>query len=419
MQSIKSPQKKIRVLFLNDTARNGGPGRSLATLLGRLDTDRIERLVLLPREGVIADHLRTRQVADQLIFLPQFVENPIEPWNRSIERSDFDALWFQKAYRFAGNMVRGALSIQKIAALAEEKRCHLLYCNGTSANFAGALASLLDARLPVLWHARYTSIAKPLAPLHRALTSTSIVRKIVCVSRATADLFDFCREKVRVVHNAIETDEFMGPSPVLRLRSGLHLSAETCIFGSHGRILPSKGYKAMIEAAHLALQKMSPEEQNRCHFVILGDTPDDFRINHLAECQSLAHELGIAHKVSFLGFQSDIRPFIGDIDVAVVPSLYPDPFPRSVLESMALAKPVIAFNLGGIVEMIENGKNGTLLDSSSLPTQSLAAAYLMYLRNPLLRKEQGEAGRKKVLEQFDAKTHAEIIQQEIFQILMS
>jgi hypothetical protein len=96
----------VRVLFINDTARNGGPGRSLHSILRFLDPAVVHRAVVLPRDGAIAELLARDGVADELIFEPDLVENPIEPWDRAMERRDFDAPGVLKAARFAGNVVK-------------------------------------------------------------------------------------------------------------------------------------------------------------------------------------------------------------------------------------------------------------------------------------------------------------------------
>src|SRR5579864_796269 len=93
------PSRKVRVLFINDTARNGGPGRSLHSILKFLDPAVVHRAVVLPRSGAIADLLSRDRVTEELHFEPNLVENPIEPWNRAMERSDFDAPLARKGLR--------------------------------------------------------------------------------------------------------------------------------------------------------------------------------------------------------------------------------------------------------------------------------------------------------------------------------
>jgi glycosyltransferase involved in cell wall biosynthesis len=402
----------LRVLFINDTARNGGPGRSLYTILKFLDPRVIHRTVVLPRRGPVSDLLERARAADEVIVEPNLVENPIEPWSRAMSREDFDAPCGLRSLRLLGNVARAARGFGRLSKLAERGGYDLIYCNGTSADFAGGILSAATS-VPALWHVRYTSIPRLVAPIHRLLSSSAGVRRIVCVSRAAAALFPHCREKIRVVHNAVDTDDFSPSKVVPRLRHELGIGTDAIVFGSHGRVLRRKGYVEFLRAAKQALARMTADEAARARFVVIGDTPEDFFPDHLAECRELARSSGIADKVHFLGFQADVRPYVADFDVAVVPSIYPDPLPRSVIESMAMGKPVIGFDVGGVSEMIDDGVTGTLVPSSPPDVGELAAQMLRYQRHPELRTRQGAAARAHVERSFDARGHARAIQDEI------
>ncbi|HEY8080120.1 MAG TPA: glycosyltransferase family 4 protein, partial [Labilithrix sp.] len=239
------------------------------------------------------------------------------------------------------------------------------------------------------------------------------VRRILCVSKASAGLFPHCPEKVRVIHNALDVGEFDMRGVVPCLRKELALPPGTVVFGSQGRILPRKGYVEMVRAAKLALARMTDAEKKSVHFAVLGDTPDDIRPDHLAECRALVHELGLAERFTFLGFKSDVKPYVADFDVAVVPSVYADPLPRAVIESMALGKPVIAFDVGGVAEMLREGETGALVRGVPPDVDGLATQYLRYLRDPALRETQGRAGRVRVERDFDGSRQARKIQDEI------
>src|ERR1700722_5213578 len=80
------PAAPVRVLFINDTSRNGGPGRSLHSILRFLDPAGVSRAVGLPRMGAMAEPRALDAVAAELLFEPDLVENPIEPWHRAMER---------------------------------------------------------------------------------------------------------------------------------------------------------------------------------------------------------------------------------------------------------------------------------------------------------------------------------------------
>ncbi len=417
-----APARPVRVLFINDTARNGGPGRSLHSILKFLDPRVAYRAVVLPREGAIAELLRRDGVADELIFEPNLVENPIEPWARAMERSDFDASLPRKAARLAGNVVKATRAMARLSSLVREGRFDLVYCNGTNADFAGGLLTRMTG-VPALWHVRYTSIPPVVSALHRGLSGSAGVRRIVCVSRSAAALFPHCPDKVRVIHNALDVGAFDPTQVRGTLRSELGLPSNAIVFGSHGRVLRRKGYVEMVRAARLALDTMDPGTRERVFFVVVGDTPEDFRPDHVEECRHLAASLGLSDRFRMLGFRSDVRPLVADFDVAVVPSVYADPLPRAVIESMAMGKPVVAFAVGGVVEMLDD-KTGELVafepahggkgeGASPEAVARLADAFVRYAGDPALRARQGIASRERVVREFDARAHARRIQREI------
>ncbi len=411
----------VRVLFINDTARNGGPGRSLHSILKFLDPRVVNRTVVLPRAGAISELLARDAVADEILFEPNLVENPIEPWARPMERADFDAPAALKAARLAGNVFKATRGLGTLAAFIRRGRFDLIYCNGTNADFAGGALALVTG-VPALWHVRYTSIPGAVGGVHRRLSGSAGVRRIVCVSGAAAALFTHCAAKVRVIHNALDVGDFDPTRVRGTLRAELGLPADAVVLGSHGRVLRRKGYVEMVRAARLTLDRLGADERARVAFVVVGDTPEDYRPDHVEECRALVAELGMGGRFHMLGFRADVRPLVADFDVAVVPSVYADPLPRAVIESMAMGKPVVAFDVGGVAEMLEHGVTGELVGfepsvrgegASDAAVERLARALVRYVGDGEMRARQGRAARELVLRDFDARAHARRIQDEI------
>jgi glycosyltransferase involved in cell wall biosynthesis len=403
--------RRLRVLFVNDTSRNGGPGSTLLYILKFLDPSIVHRSVVVPRDGVVASRLRQQGVTEDLWFEPNLIENLVEPWDRAIERGDFEAPRVVRGVRALGNVARAATGMARLAARVRRGRYDVIFCNGTSANFAGAALGTLVG-VPVVWHVFYTHVARPLVPLHSRLARTAAVRSILCVSGPTARLFDRSAPgKVRIVHDSIDVHEFAVDGP-RALRAELGLRSNVVIFGSQGRIVRRKGYVEMIRAARLALDSLTTDDQERIRFVVIGDTPQDVAVDHLAECRGLVRQLGLEHHFRFLGFRADIQALVRDFDVTVVPSVYEDPLPRATFEAMALAKPVVAFSVGGIVEMVEPCRTG-LLAGNPPDVPLMAEHFVTYFRSPGLRMAHGHAGRSVVERRFDARPHAQVIQREI------
>jgi hypothetical protein len=150
-------RRKVRVLFINDTARNGGPGRSLFYILKFLDPAVVHRAVVLPRPGVISELYESRGVTEDLLFENDLVENPVEPWNRPMERVDFDASLPVQGVRAVGNVLRATRAMVRLTGVIRRGMFDLVYCNGTNADFAGGALARMSG-VPVIWHVLFCCV---------------------------------------------------------------------------------------------------------------------------------------------------------------------------------------------------------------------------------------------------------------------
>ena len=158
-----------------------------------------------------------------------------------------------------------------------------------------------------------------------------------------------------------------------------------------GRLLLDKGIAEYVEAARIVRAK-HPEAR----FQLLGGSGDD---NPSAVPQSELARSGAESIVEFLGVQDDVRPFIAAADCIVLPS-YREGLPRSLLEGAAMARPLIASDVPGCREVVDQGVNGLLCEVRS--TASLAAAMEQMLAMSVAeRSAMGAAGRRKVETEFD------------------
>jgi glycosyltransferase involved in cell wall biosynthesis len=408
-----TPPRKLRVLFINDTSRNGGPGKTLLDIVKFLDPARIHRTVLIPRQGIVSQRLLDNKAVDHLFFAPGMIEHIFAPWSRSVERKDLAAPWPLKLLRACGNVLRAMAALIRLSRTVKRDGFDVIFCNGTMANFAGgALAAITG--VPAIWHVLYTSVGAAMRGVHARLASGRNVKAIICVSQPTARQFGPCREKIRLIHDAIDIDEFDARMTGAVLRKELGLDESAIIFGSHGRILPRKGYIELIRAARIVFDRLGEDDRARCHFAVVGDTPQDMRTDHLEECRSLVRELRLEGRVHFIGFRANVVSYIADFDIAVVPSIYQDPLPLAVLEAMAMSKPVVAFDVGGMAEMIVDGVNGRLAPGSPPDIEALADVCLGYVADAGMRQRHGAAARQRIEREFNARTHARLIEDELF-----
>ena len=102
----------------------------------------------------------------------------------------------------------------------------------------------------------------------------------------------------------------------------------------------------------------------------------------------------------FLGYRDDIEELIQTFDLAVFPSLW-EGLPLAILEVMACGKPVVATDVGGNRQLLEEGNCGLIVPVAQ--TEPLAEAILSLLRNQNLAKEMGQRAKKLVYEKYDSK----------------
>src|SRR6185436_14775046 len=98
--------------------------------------------------------------------------------------------------------------------------------------------------------------------------------------------------------------------------------------------------------------------------------------DYAASLRTLAAELGLAHRVDFVGFVADVNAEFARLDVLVVPSLVPEGFGLTVVEGMAAGVPVIAPDAGGPAEVITDGVDGVLVPAGDTAALATALARL-------------------------------------------
>ncbi len=410
-----------RVLFINHSIRDGGPGRSLFYLLKFLDRTRLTPYVLIPKDDVFSDWLRSAGMYENVITDQRFPENLKRPRlgaPRKGAGSGLFSTYHDKLLHFL-SVLLNILDLLSLVVtsplLLKRNRINVIYCNGTQAKVVGALMGVINW-CPVIWHVRNIQQTKLLGSVINTLARLPVVRRIICVSGAAADQFPRGREKLVVIHNGIDIGDYDPASTSGEIRSAYGLTDGTVVVGSTGRIVPRKGYEMFIEAAGIALGGLG-DRRNDVKFVIVGDTPYFFREDHLGKLKKMVMDAGLEDSFIFTGFKKDVRPFLKDFDIFVIPSSYPDPFPRSVIEAMSFGLPVVGFRAGGIVESVDDGVTGILSEPGSI--RKMADAVLRLTADEGLRESMGRAGRERVKEKFSAQAVALKIEGIILEVSSS
>ena len=208
--------------------------------------------------------------------------------------------------------------------------------------------------------------------------SRSIERKITDEHRTGAP--------VRLIYNGVDLQRYDHQEPCASIRDEYGLEAGSRIVGVVARLEPEKGHQTLIEAWPHVLRE-APD----AYLLIVGEgSRRDF-----LEQWAAAHR--VAHRVVFTGRRDDIPAVTAALDVAVLPS-WREAQGLSILEAMAMSRPVVASDVGGIPEMIEDGVTGLLVEHDN--PVALAAAIVRLLKDRTYAATIAKAGHDLVQDRF-------------------
>lgn len=226
-------------------------------------------------------------------------------------------------------------------------------------------------------------------------------------------------ERCRTVYNGVDTEHFRNSNGKRQARD---IRRKRLLFV--GRVSPEKGVHVLLEAFQHVIEKYPDTEleivgpQGIPPFGSIVGLSDERRIKELARFYSMSYRSylqdslcsGLSSQVFFTGSvpHLDLPEYYRQADILINPSLY-EAFGMTLVESMACQLPVIATRVGGMVEIVEDGKSGLLVEPDN--ASDLARAILNLLSNEGLRKTMGIAGRKRAVESFSYEMTAESLRQ--------
>jgi glycosyltransferase involved in cell wall biosynthesis len=154
-----------------------------------------------------------------------------------------------------------------------------------------------------------------------------------------------------------------------------------------GRLTREKGHAVLLRAMARVVQMIGEARLSIC-----GQGPEEERLRRQAA------EAGIAERVEFAGFVADVRPALAAAEVVVMPSLS-EGLGVAALEGMAMAKPVVATDAGGLPESVVDGETGVVVPAGE--AEALAEAMVALLADPDRAQRMGRAGRGRALAHYD------------------
>ena len=376
-------QRRIRVLFIDHTAKLGGGELALAALIRHLDSGLIEHSVLLLEAGPLVEMLRS------------FTSVAIEPLSGELREARKDQLVSSKreTLRKSVELLRYAW---RLSRTIKRSKVDLVHTNSLKSDILGGLASRL-AGVRVVWHVRDRIEADYLpgrvVKIFRRL-ARMIPHAIIANSRATLDTLQLSpndqaptrtpwKRLSRVVHDGFDFS-MVSEMPV---RTDF-----TIRVGLIGRISPWKGQDVFLRAAAIVHHAFPQVRFQIIGSAMFGEEEYEKAIRKLCK------ELQLVDSVDFVGFISDIHSEIAKLDLVVHESTIGEPFGQVVIEGMAARKAVIATRGGGVLEIVLDGDTGILVPMND--HTAMATAILRLLSDPEERVAMGDRGFQRVVDCF-------------------
>jgi len=285
--------------------------------------------------------------------------------------------------------------------ILRKERPDIVHTHTSKAGFLGRFASFL-ARVPIIIHTPHghvfhsyfgPTLTKIFVIAEKILSL--ITDKIITLTNRERDEHIERRiaplNKFITIHSGVDLDRFMNLNiDIKKKKKELNIPQDFYVIGTVGRLVPIKGHKYLVSAAEMIIKEFP-----KTVFVIVGDGFLKPILERHAEA------LGIRKNIVFTGWRKDVPEILYLFDVLVFPSLN-EGMGRVMIEGMSLGKPIVASNVGGIRDLIEDGKNGLLVPPRD--SNALRKAISRLIRNKKLAEGLGKIGKMEVYPDFDAST---------------
>ena len=397
MQSSVMKTDRPKIMYIDDTSTFGGAINSLRCLIRGLG-DNVEPIIVTGQPEEFMDR--------NFYGVTHYKIRPKQPWvDNTIYRQILRVPVFRyKYFRKALNVSRYLIWLIFITLplsfryylIGKRHHVDIVHLNNV---LEGQLSGILAARwlgVPCVAHSRDFVEIDRITKIY-----ARFVDRHIAISSSTKNnllKLDIPENRIDVIYDAIDIDEYCPQISADYLLEEFHIKRNARLFGIFGRIVGWKGIKEFILAADLVIK----EVPDAVAFVV-GDYSDSDG-SYYREVVSLVDELKLNGKIIFTGYREDVPEMMSIMEVVVHASITPEPFGMTIIEAMAIGKPVIAAKEGGPLDIVIDNKTGYLVDPGNIAGMGKKIAEV--LLDPIRAKEMGEAGHVRAKEVFSKERYA-------------
>jgi glycosyltransferase involved in cell wall biosynthesis len=378
-----------KIIFIDDSGEIGGAEKVLLSLLENLNRDIYLPEVIVGTEGNFKNRIENLGIKCYLIQMHEWKTMELK----------INALTVYKPLAFLYNFLSFLhISCRLLFFFYQSNRktnIDFIHTNGIKSQICASFAAKILG-IKIIWH-EHTIQPSGLRRLIIGLMGNLFPERIIAVSNAVKNSYCFYLKnlkKIVTIHNGIYFNKtYISSDRIANIKEKFGIPKNVPVVGMASFLRPWKGHEVFLKAAKIVVSVFK-----NVKFLIVGNTQfkkEHWYKNYLLE---LSKDLGISEYVYFLGFLEDPITVIAMLDILISASVLEDPFPTVILEAQASAVPVIATNIGGSKEIIEDGITGYLIPPGDENT--LAQKICMLLNDPVKRIQMGYQGRKRIESNF-------------------
>jgi glycosyltransferase involved in cell wall biosynthesis len=291
---------------------------------------------------------------------------------------------------------RDLLAIIALREVIRERRPALIHAHGSKAGLIARLAARHAGGSPIVVTVHnqvlYGGVSRLTRRVYIMLERWLARRtaRIITVSDALRaemlQVYGLPASLVTTIHNGVDLSPFLAGGDGAAARERYGIPRDALVFGLAARFAPQKAHKVLVEAAEEVL-----ERDTRAWALLAGDGP------LLERARSKARAGRVRDRILFPGFETDVPGLLAALDVYASPAIA-EGLGLATIEAMAAGLPVVSTTAGGTSEVVEDGVTGLLVPPGK--PVPLAAALTRLLRDPVLRRTMGEAGRTRAVAEF-------------------
>jgi glycosyltransferase involved in cell wall biosynthesis len=311
------------------------------------------------------------------------------------------------------NLYKDIMALYELTRLMKEQKYNIIHTHNSKAGFIGRLAGKL-AGVPIVVHTIHGFSFHDFEKPPRQALFTLLER----LAASWADILITVSEPLKewglrlgigkieqyiTIYDGIELDKYDIDIDREEKKKTLGVPAGHKVIGVVSKLWEGKGHECVLRAAAQII-KTIPEVT----FLFVGE---GYLRNDL---EGMSQDMGLGRNVIYTGFREDIPEITATFDIALLVSFF-EGLGRVLLEAMALAKPVVATRVGGIVDVVDDGVTGILVKPDN--SEELAAAIVRLLIDCDLCKKMGQAGKEKINSKFSAETMVNRIEQVYKELL--